>query len=110
MNCWRFPPEEDVEVLAAVEVAVAAAAVLVAASVAVAASVVAVAASVIIAAVSAAVEPVPETTLPWSSTSATDAKLVVIPNTALKASACPPVFAVTVSAAAVAFAQVSLAV
>lgn len=35
----------------------------------------------------AAPEPVPEMTRPWSSTEATAAKLVLMPNTALKASA-----------------------
>lgn len=32
-------------------------------------------------------EPVPATTLPWSSTDATAAKFVLMPNTALNASA-----------------------
>ena len=55
--------------------------------------------------------PVPaETTFPWSSISATAAKFVLIPKTALKASACAPVLAVSVSAAAFALVQVSLAV
>lgn len=57
-----------------------------------------------------AVLPVPATGLPWSSTSVTAAKSVVIPNTALKASAWAPVFAVCPSAAVDAVAQVSLAV
>ena len=39
-----------------------------------------------------ATEP-PDTTRPWSSITATLAKVVVIPNTALNASACAPVFA-----------------
>lgn len=46
---------------------------------------------------------------PWSLTGAMLAKSVVIPNTALNASACPPVLAVTVSAAAFAVAQVCFA-
>ena len=50
------------------------------------------------------------TTLPWSSTSATAAKSVWIPKTALKASAWPPVFAGLLSAAVFALAHVSFAV
>lgn len=44
-------------------------------------------------------------TLPWSSTDATAAKSVVMPNSALNRSAWMPVFAAPVSAAAFAFAQ-----
>ena len=54
--------------------------------------------------------PVTGTTLPWSSTSGTAAKSVLMPKTALKASAWAPVFGVWVSAAAEAWAQVFLAV
>jgi hypothetical protein len=53
---------------------------------------------------------VPVTTFPTSSTSVTEAKFVVMPNTALNASAWAPVFAVLESAAAFAVAQVDLAV
>ena len=49
-------------------------------------------------------------TLPWSSTAATAEKLVLIPKTALNASAWAPVFAALVSAAAEALAQVAFAV
>ena len=72
---------------------------------------VAAAAVVVEAAASAATVPVlPAITFPWSSTEATEAKLVVIPNTALNASAWAPVLAVWALAAAVAVAHVSLAV
>ena len=51
-----------------------------------------------------------EMVFPWSSTTASAAKSVVMPKTALNLSACNPVFAVAVSAAAFALAQVALAV
>ena len=54
--------------------------------------------------------PVPAMTLPWSSTEATSAKWVVIPKTALKASAWAPVFAGWPSAAVRAVWQVFFAV
>lgn len=98
---------EEAALAAAVAVAVAAS-LAAAAAVAVAATFVADASPAAAAAVAA--EPVPTTVLPWSSTSATAAKSVVMPNTALKASAWAPVFAVWVSAAACAFAHVSFAV
>lgn len=60
--------------------------------------------------VAAAVEAATLWVTPWSLTSGTAAKSVLIPNTALNASACPPVLAVTVSAAALAEAQVACAV
>lgn len=59
----------------------------------------------------AAVEPLPlETTLPWLSTTSWLAKSVVIPKTALNASACAPVFASAVLDAAMADWQVAFAV
>ena len=59
--------------------------------------------------VAAAVVASTDSVTPWSLTGAMLAKSVWIPNTALNASACPPVFAVTVSAAAAAVAQVCFA-
>jgi hypothetical protein len=53
---------------------------------------------------------VPPTIFPWSSTSGTAVKSVFMPNTALKASAWAPVFAVLESAAVFAVAQVFFAV
>lgn len=61
-------------------------------------------------AVAAAVLATAACVTPWSFTTGTAAKSVLIPNTALNASACPPVFAVTVSAAAFALAHVAFAV
>ncbi len=62
-----------------------------------AAVVVAAAAAVVVAAAAAvfpvASEPVPATGLPWSSIAWTAAKLVLIPKTALNASAAAPVLA-----------------
>ena len=52
----------------------------------------------------------PPTMFPWLSTAATAANLVLIPNTALKASACAPVCAVLLSKATLAVAQVACAV
>lgn len=46
----------------------------------------------------------------WSSIGVTAAKSVCIPKAALNLSACPPVFAVAVSAAVLAVAHVALAV
>ena len=106
VNAWILPPEAAFpEACVAVVVAAAAAA----------DEVVTEAAALVVVAASEepefeAPEPVPAITFPWSSTEATEAKLVVIPNTALNASAWAPVLAVWALAAAVAVAHVSLAV
>ena len=122
VNAWRLPPEPVLEAAAVVDAAGAAAAVVEATAVSAADE------DAPFAALFEAPDPVLPTTRPWSSIGVTEAKLVVIPNTALNASACErvtsliclenevirltcaPVLAVAAAAACCADAQVSLAV